>query len=69
MDSTDESEPYFPQHVLEALGHILQRVKDDMDIQKRQLRRLKGEVRESVQQVAEDLHEVRSIHMQQKFVE
>ena len=32
MDSTDESEPCYPQHGLEALGHRLRRVKYDVDI-------------------------------------
>ena len=40
-----------------------------MDIQKSQLRRLIGEVRESFEQVAEDLHEVRSIQREKKDVE
>ena len=31
MDSTNESEPYCPQHGLAALGRRLQRVKDDVD--------------------------------------
>ena len=61
MESTDETEPCCPQHGLESLGHKLRRVKEDVDIQKHQIHRLKGEVREHFQQVAEDLHEVRSI--------
>ena len=63
MESTYESEPCCLQHCVESLGCKLKRVKYDVDIHKCQLHRLKGEVRESVQQVAEDLHEVRSIHM------
>ena len=61
MDCTDENEPCFPQHGLESLGCRPRRVKDDLYIEKRQLRRLKGEVREHFQQVEEDLHEVRPI--------
>ena len=69
MDSTEKSDPCFLQHGLESLGHKLRRVKEDVDIQKHQIHRLKGEVREHFQQVAEDLHEVRSIQRKQKVAE
>ena len=44
----------------------MSRVKDDVDIQKCHLPRLKGEVRESFEKVAEDLHEVISIQRDQE---
>ena len=69
MDSSNKSETCFPQHGLEALGRRLRRVKGDVDIQKHQLCQLKGEVREIFQQVAEDLHEVRSIQRKKNDVE
>ena len=65
MDSREKSNPCCLEHDLDAMGRRLRKAKDEMETHKCNLWRFRGDMREWLEQLVEDIHEVRVVQREQ----